>query len=163
MDSPRTYTVGKSGQHQTEDRVFTRILLLTAVPRFRCRRFRHIFETFVHAYMQAEATRVISYQSNLQHDMMRALRQTADTATQVSVVKTARDLQQAVSAGKRHIEIRQHLDLTPITSLYYDDNYEDSWSVLNVSSNTLSIRVCLTCIFLAVSMHTSIFPQNCRA
>jgi hypothetical protein len=114
--------------------------------------------------MQGEATRVIPYQSNLKPDMMRALHQTAETAgyTQVSLVKTARDLQQAVSAGKRHIEIRQHLDLTTINPSDYDD-YSDSFFVLNLSSSTLSIRVRLPSPLVDMSMHTPAFPENCRA
>jgi hypothetical protein len=164
MNSECTNTVGESGHHQTDDCVFTSSLLLTAVPRFCCPKILSHSCNVLHAPMQGDATRVITYQSSLQPDMMRALQQTGDTAryTQVSLVKTARALQQSVSAGDRHIEIRQHLDLTTIDPADYDDN-SDSFFVLNLSSSTLSIRVRLPSPLLAMSMHTPAFPENCRA
>jgi hypothetical protein len=161
MKSECTHNEGKSGNHQTDDCVFTSSLLLTAVPRFCCPKILSHFCNVLYAHMQGEATRVITYQSNVQPDMMRALQQTGDTAryTQVSVVKTARDLQQAVSEGDRHIEIRQHLDLTTMDPLDYDD-YVDIFFALFVSSSTLSIRVRLPCPFFALNMHPPVFPEK---
>ena len=69
---------------------------------------------------------------------MRALQQ----AGEVAVVETAEALQEAVVAGKAHIEIRAHLDLTVLDLI--DDFYS---SILgDVPETVKSIRV--RCWFL---------------
>ena len=66
---------------------------------------------------------------------MRALQQ----AGEVAVVETAEALQEAVAAGKAHIEIRAHLDLTVLDLL-------DSYILGGVPETVKSIRV--RCWFL---------------
>ena len=68
---------------------------------------------------------------------MRALQQ----AGEVAVVETAKALQEAVAAGKAHIEIRAHLDLTVL------DLTSDFFNLLgDVPETVRSIRV--RCWFL---------------
>ena len=69
---------------------------------------------------------------------MRALQQ----AGEVAVVETAEALQEAVAAGKAHIEIRAHLDLTVL-------DLPDGYYILGEIPRTVkSIRV-RCCFFLA--------------
>ena len=78
---------------------------------------------------------------------MRALQQ----AGEVAVVETAEALQEAVAAGKAHIEIRAHLDLTVLDLI--DD------SILgNVPETVKSIRV--RCWFLPPHTRHS-QPRTC--
>ena len=67
---------------------------------------------------------------------MRALQQ----AGEVAVVETAEALQEAVAAGKAHIEIRAHLDLTVL------DLIDGSRILGNIYETVKSIRV--RCWFL---------------
>ena len=66
---------------------------------------------------------------------MRALQQ----AGEVAVVETAEALQEAVAAGKAHIEIRAHLDLTVLDMI-------DGYILGDVPETVNSIRV--RCWFL---------------
>ena len=77
---------------------------------------------------------------------MRALQQ----AGEVAVVETAEALQEAVAAGKAHIEIRAHLDLTVL---------DRSLSIFGIVPETVkSIRV--RCWFPAPrTSHSQ--PQTC--
>ena len=82
---------------------------------------------------------------------MRALQQ----AGEVAVVETAEALQEAVVAGKAHIEIRAHLDLTVLDLI--DDFYS---SILgDVPETVKSIRV--RCWFLPPrTSHSQ--PRTCE-
>jgi hypothetical protein len=85
---------------------------------------------------------VMVHQSNLKHSMVRSLQQEAgpDGSVEVTAVTTAEGLQQAAYEGARHIEIREHLDLTTIDPAI-DDRFSDVLTILSVSNSTWSIRV----------------------
>jgi hypothetical protein len=72
--------------------------------------------------------------------MLRALQQTASGSgrSQFAYVTTVEELQAALSAGVRHVEITEHLDLTPYDTAFI----EDVLIKLRVNNATWSIRVC---------------------
>jgi hypothetical protein len=71
--------------------------------------------------------------------MLRALQEAASAAgsAQVTYVTTPEELQGALSAGARHIEITEHLDLTPF------EVFNSTYGLVKVEVNasTWSIRV----------------------
>jgi hypothetical protein len=73
----------------------------------------------------------------MKYSMVRSLRQEAapDGSVEVTAVTTAEGLQQAAYGGARHIEIREHLDLTTV------DPAERFSSILSVRNSTWSISV----------------------
>jgi hypothetical protein len=95
------------------------------------------------ACMQGALAQVRKCKSKLKPCLLRTLQQAPDTSRlrQVAYVKTPRDLQEAFDTGKRHIEIREHLDLTTIET-FATPFLRNRWlNGLNVTSNTFSIRV----------------------
>jgi hypothetical protein len=100
--------------------------------------------------MQGVSAQMRKCESKLNPCLLRTLQQAPDTSgiQQVAHVKTARDFQEALADGKRHIEIREHLDLTTIDMLatpISGANYSFLVGV-NVTSSTFSIRVRSSCL-----------------
>jgi hypothetical protein len=86
-----------------------------------------------------DAAQLADYQVQPTPAMLRALQEAVSAAdkTQVTYVTTPEELQAALLAGARHIEITEHLDLTdfePFNSAY-------QLVKLEVSALTWSIRV----------------------
>jgi hypothetical protein len=89
--------------------------------------------------MQDSSAQWAEYQSHPKPPMLRALQQTATAAgsSQFAYVTTVEELRAALSAGVRHIEITEHLDLTP-----YEAAPKEFFKVkLTVNNSTWSIRV----------------------
>lgn len=74
----------------------------------------------------------------------RRLQHASSKAANVTVVTTAQQLQEAIAAGKEHIEIRQHLDLTTLHIVESDGKTpidEDDAILGAVPPSVKSIRV----------------------
>jgi hypothetical protein len=95
--------------------------------------------------MQGVPAQLRKFQSKLKPCSMRTLQQAPVTSEleQVADVKTPRDLHEALAAGKRHIVLSEHLDLTTIETLA--EPVSKFLIGLNVTSATLSIRVRPSC------------------
>jgi hypothetical protein len=103
----------------------------------------------VSAGMQGVSAHVRKCESEPNPSLLRTLQQAPETSgsQQVAHVKTPRDFQEALAAGKRHIEIREHLDLTTIETIAgpIPGSLPDLFG-LDATSSTFSIRVRSSCL-----------------
>jgi hypothetical protein len=91
------------------------------------------------------AEQVLRYQGHLPPAMQRSLQQAAGPAGAVNYegvryVKSPEKLQMAVTAGARHIQITEHLDLSTLEPSESISN-SSSPTIIGISNNTLSVHV----------------------
>jgi hypothetical protein len=98
-------------------------------------------------------------ENSMQHPQLRDLLQVPDTENigAVTHVHTPEGLQKAVSAGIRHIEVREHMDLTALEPFDVDLS-SGLLTILNPSDATVSIRVRSWPMTRGIVLNIALFP-----
>ena len=76
----------------------------------------------------------------------------------LAIVRSARDLRDALDDGVRHIEIQAHLDLTDERLTVIDDRPYDTDPLYYLDITTRSIRVCSALCKSACGAHLESLP-----